>query len=174
MPSLRKWLLVLPGVGGLAFHGIGPAGADASTGVGGASPLAREDALERALRGRSPLTPPAGVPLPEARGEVEVQRFATNASRKERSWFRLAVLRLTPNATYTLWADDAPAPGGTLLQFGWLTTNRDGAGRYVLDTARGDAMPFGEPLEALVHRPVEVRDADGEMTLLAGSIPAAR
>src|SRR5688572_5399743 len=129
MPDLRKWLLLLPGFGGLALHGIGPA--DASTGVGGASSLAREDALERALRGRSTLIPPPGAPATQARGEIEVQSSATNASRKERSWFRLAVLRLNPNSTYTLWAEDAPAPGGIFLQFGWLTTNREGDGRYV-------------------------------------------
>ncbi|HEU4395964.1 MAG TPA: hypothetical protein VFS92_10395 [Planctomycetota bacterium] len=172
MPDLRKWLLLLPGVGGLALQGIGPA--DASTGVEGASSLAREDALERALRGRSALTPPPGAPVPQARGEIEVQSSATNASRKERSWFRLAVFRLAPNATYTLWAEDAPAPGGIFLQFGWLTTNREGDGRYALDTNRGDAMPFGESLPDLAGRAVEVRDADGETTLLAGSIPAVR
>jgi hypothetical protein len=174
MPDLRKWLLLLPGFGGLALHGIGPASADTSTGMTGASPLAREDALERALRGRSPLTPPVGAPLPDARGEIEVEQLAANASRKERSWFRLAVLRLDPNATYTLWAHDIPAPGGIFLQFGWLTTNGEGDGRYVLDTNRGDVMPFGESLPDLAGRAVEVRDVDGEMTLLAGSIPAVR
>ena len=174
MLSLRKWLLLLPGVGGLALHEMGSPGAEASTGPRSPSPLAREDALERGLRGRSPLTPPAGAPVPAAHGEIEVQRFTTNATRKERSWFRLVVLRLTPDSTYTLWADDPSAPGEILLQFGWLTTNRDGAGRYFLDTARGDSMPFGESLAALAGREVEVRDAEGEMTLLAGSIPAAR
>ena len=152
--DLRKLLFRLPGFGGLALAGAGAAGGLAIA------------------TGRSPLVPTDSSPAPRARGEVTVDRFELDASRKERAWFRLAVSGLDPDTTYTLWADDPSVPGGAPVQFGWLTTGAAGDGRLRRDTKRGDALPLGASLASLAGDRLEVRDAAGEVTLLAGSIPA--
>ena len=151
--DLRKLLFRLPGFGGLALAGAGAAGGLAIA------------------TGRSPLVPTDSSPAPRARGEVTVDRFELDASRKERAWFRLAVSGLDPDTTYTLWADDPSTSSDTsLVEFATVTTRRRGHAVVRFDTGKGGTLPFGATLESLGGASVEVRDAGGGV-VLAGTFP---
>ncbi len=142
------------------------AGVAPDAGAAGGNPNGRPG------RGRSELVPSDGGPDADATGRVEVKHFPQNRSRDERSWFRVKVRHLDASTEYTLWADDPSTPETDLVQFDSSTTNDDGNFNYAKDTKRSDALPFGATLADLGGKAIEVRDAGGTTTLLAGTVPS--
>lgn len=112
----------------------------------------------------------------DAKGKLDVKHFPAVGKRAERSWFRIAVRRLDAGATYTLWMDDpSTAEDATLVLVAdlALVTNEDGNAHLRLDTKKGDAMPFGAPVDTLAGMALEVRaGADGSGgTVLTANVP---
>jgi hypothetical protein len=123
--------------------------------------------------GRTTLTPPEGGPDANAFARLDVKHFPANHSRLERSWFRVKARHLDASTDFTLWADDPSTPETDLVQFDSLTTGDSGNFNYTKDTMMGGALPFGATLADLGGKAIEIRDAGGTTTLLAGTIPSS-
>jgi hypothetical protein len=140
--------------------------------LAGAFPaLKSPPAHEPHLRGRGELLPPGGAPPPSPAGRIDESVRAADAGHAERSLFRLRVEHLAADAAFTLWGDDPATADAALTQFGSLTTDGGGRGKFVLDSQEGDPMPFGAALADLAGGAVEVRDAGGA-AVLVGAFPA--
>ncbi|HEU4395526.1 MAG TPA: ice-binding family protein [Planctomycetota bacterium] len=122
-------------------------------------------------KGSSTLLPAAGGTDLDASARIKVKFFPERGARNERSWFRGKLKRLDASTEYTVWADDPSTVAEVMVQFGTLTTKRNGKFFLKLDTKFGDEMPFGATLEALSGQVVEIRDSAGIMVLLTGRIP---
>ncbi len=119
----------------------------------------------------SNLTPPPGAPDDNVSARIDVKHFPAHRSREERSWLRLKVRHLEPSTGYTLWADDPLTAATVLVQFDSVATKRSGNLNYTEDTKKGGTLPFGATLARLSGKAIEVRDAAGTTTLVAGTIP---
>jgi len=126
----------------------------------------------RPSRGAGKLAIPEGGPDDDARARIDCKHFPENRSRDERSWLRLKIRHLDASTEYTLWADDPATPETDLVQFDVFTTNEDGKENYRQDTKHMGALPFGATLADLGDNAIEIRDAAGTTTILAGVIPA--
>ena len=128
----------------------------------------------RPTAAKAALTIPVGGLDVDAKGAVDWKHFPAVGKRAERSWLRLRLGRLD-GTDYTLWMDDPSTVETDLVQVTALTAaagERDGNHlNFRLDTKRGDAMPFGATLDALVGKALEIRDAGG-LAVLGGTVPA--
>jgi len=127
-------------------------------------------AHERALHGRGDLTRSAGSPFPRSFGRVEELLRPADDDHAASSRFVITVRFSAARTTFTLWGDDPSTPDPTLVQFASVTTNRRGDARLVLDTRRGDSLPFGATLDDLAGGAIEVRDAS-DAAVLTGAFP---
>jgi hypothetical protein len=125
----------------------------------------------RPVMERVRILPPVGAPETSAFAILQVKHFPALRARIERSWFKMKLRHLEDDAAVTLWMDDPSTPAIVLVQIDAFTVRHSGNFNYVKDTKKGDALPFGATLAALSGMAVEVRDAAGTTTLLAGTIP---
>jgi hypothetical protein len=125
----------------------------------------------RPSKGRTRLLPPEAAPLPRAFALLDVKHFPENRGRDARSWLRIKPRHLAPATDYTFWMDDPSTEPTDLVQFDAFTTTNGGSFNYMLDTKRGAVLPFDASLASLSGMVIEVRDAAGTTTLLAGTIP---
>lgn len=132
----------------------------------------------RPLKGEATLSLPPGGPDADATGVLDVKFFPAVGKRPERSWIRLKLKRLDPNAEFTIWADDPSTPATDLVQIpsaSPVVSNDSGVVQLKLDTKHAaGAMPFGASLADLAGKPIEVRDAAGVAVVLEGSFPTLR
>ncbi len=123
--------------------------------------------------GHTTLTPPVGAPVTNDFARLDVKHFPAFHARLERSWIRAKIRHLDAASDYSVWIDDPSTPATDLVQVDTFSTKHSGNFNFSKDTKRGDALPFGATLAALAGMAIEVRDAAGTTTLLAGTIPTS-
>ncbi len=112
--------------------------------------------------GHCPLSRPEAAADPDAEGVLKLE------SREGRIVIKVRVEGLDSGAVYGITLTN-PADGVTET-IGMVTIDEEGGGRFKIDTAEGDAVPFGATdLAALVGFKVAVKSADG-VVVLAGTV----
>ncbi len=135
------------------------------------APEGAEREPRRPFKGRTAMGPPDGSLDGNARGRITAQFTPERRRHVERSRLDIRVARLERSTGFTLWMDNPGTPDPALVQIDTFTTSRRGSFHYSKDTRRGDALPFGATLSNLSGVAVEVRDAGGTETILAGAFP---
>lgn len=117
----------------------------------------------REWHGRAPLRPAEGVA-----GEASVG-VESRKGEEPREVFAVAVAGQVEDARFTIWMGDRERD--SLVEVGRLVVDGEGRGLFILNTARGDELPFGvETVFRLVGLAVVVRDEGGEVAY-AGHVP---
>ena len=149
----------------LAGRAIAVKGADGATVLAGKTPAVIVEEPEEHV-GDCPLARPEGAADTDASGNVKVE------SREGRIVIKVKVRHLAVGAVLNITLTN-PAEGGATEALGSVTINEEGNGQFKLDTANGDAVPFGAlDLAALLGFKVEVKNAEG-VVVLTGKICAA-
>jgi len=138
--------------------------------LAGTIPVAAGKNRPATLHGQSDLARPVGSPFPDSVGRIRAEVHEADASHAAWSRLRIELSGLGARAQYALWADDPSTPAADLVQFGVVTTDRHGRARFVRDTRRGDALPFGASLADLGGKAIEIRDGAG-VVALSGQFP---
>lgn len=106
---------------------------------------------------RCPLSAPGDAPDQKVEGSIKLE------AGDGRAVIKVKAHGLTPGAVYSVTIINAE---GTAESLGSITIGEEGSGQLKLDSARGDALPFGGgDLAALVGARVEIKDAEGIVVL---------
>ncbi len=148
----------------LAGRAISVKNADGTVVLAGKTPSPIVDEPDDHI-GECPLTRPEPAPDPDAEGVMKLE------SRGGRIVIKVRVHGLAAGAVYSITLTN-PA-GDATETIGMVTINEEGGGGFKLDTAKGDAVPFGaHDLAALVGYKSAVKDAEGNVVLAGTVCPA--